>query len=115
MINRIRVAKPEEAEEFGKKYDSRGGTLLALDIPEGTMYAVVRTAVEVDPIIYPEKTPTRMKVMFIRDIETVLAAQGVPQYFFNVHCSNEDMLQFVKHYGATQQSTEPEFRFIRTL
>jgi hypothetical protein len=115
MMNRIRVATQKEAEEFSKKYDGRGGTLLALDVPEGTMYAVVRTAVEVDPVVYPENATIRMKAMFQRDIETVLAAQGTPCYFFNVHASNESMLETAKHFGAVQQSTEPELRFVKAL
>lgn len=114
-LNRIRVATPEEAEKFQKEYDGRGGTLLALDIAEGTMYAVVRTAIEVDPVIYPDKTPLRMKIMFQRDIETVLSAQGVQAYFFNVHASNEAMLETVQHIGAVQQSKEPELRFTKVL
>ena len=115
MINRIRVATQEEAKTFAETHDGRGGTLLALDVPEGTMYAVVRTVVEVDPVVYPENASTRMKAMFHRDIETVLAAQGVTQYYFNTHVTNTEFQEFSKHWGAQQISKEPELRFIRNL
>lgn len=115
MINRIRVATPEEVETVVKSGDSREGTVLALTTPEGTPLAVIRTVVEVDPIFFPEKLSDRMKAMFIRDIETVLAAQGVSKYYFNVHSSNEKMVNYSTHYGAFKLSTEPEFRFVKAL
>lgn len=115
MINRIRVATPEEVATIEKNSDCKGCMVLALDTPEGTPLAVIRTAVEVDPVIYPEKLSNRMKAMFQRDVETVLAAQGVQSYYFNVHASNERMLEAVKTYGAVEQSTEPEIRFKKVL
>lgn len=115
MIKRIRVATPEEVEKILTTKDGRGGTVLALDAPEGILYGVIRTAVEVDPILYPEGASIRTKTVFQRDIETVLAAQGVSQYYFNIHCSNESMLSVAKTFGAIQQSTEPEFRFVKVL
>lgn len=115
MINRIRVATPEEVATVEAVSDCKGCMVLALDTPEGTPLAVIRTAVEVDPVIYPEKLSNRMKAMFQRDVETVLAAQGVTKYYFNVHATNEKMLEAVKTYGAVPQSTEPEIRFVKVL
>jgi hypothetical protein len=115
MINRIRVATSEEVATIAKVSDCEGCVVLALDTPEGTPLAVIRTAVEVDPVIYPEKLSARWKAMFQRDVETVLAAQGVKKYYFNVHTSNEAMLKVVDTFGAVQQSTEPEFRFVKVL
>jgi len=115
MINRIRVAIPEEVKSIQDKSDCTGCTVLALDTPEGVALAVIRTALEVDPMIYPDGLSDRMKAMFVRDVETVLAAQGAAKYYFNVHASNEKMLDYAKHYGAIQQSTEPEIRFVRGL
>lgn len=115
MINRIRLATPEEVETIKATADCAGAQVLALDTPEGTPLAVVRTAIEVDPVIYPEKLSNRMKAMFQRDIETVLAAQGAFKYYFNVHASNQPMLDAVKSWGAVQQSTEPEIRFVKVL
>ena len=50
MINRIRLATPEEIETIKATADcGAGSNVLALDTPEGTPMAVIRTAVEVDP------------------------------------------------------------------
>lgn len=114
-MNRIRIATAEEVKSIESKSDSQGCTVLALDTQEGTPLAVIRTVVEVDPVIYPEKLTDRMKAMFQRDIETVLAAQGVLKYYFNVHVSNDKMLKVAGTLGATQQSSEPEFRFFKVL
>jgi hypothetical protein len=116
MINRIRVATPEEVKSIEATADCQVGcTVLALDTPEGVSFAVVRTCVEVDPVIYPEKLSNRMKAMFQRDVETVLAAQGVPKYYFNVHADNKAMIDSVQSWGAVPQSTEPEIRFMKVL
>src|SRR5271156_499102 len=115
MIKRIRVATPEEVEVIMSTKDGRGGSVLALDAPEGTLSAVVRTLIEVDPVLYPDCASIRTKTVFQRDIETVLAAQGVLQYFFNIHASNESMLSVAKTFGAVQISTEPELRFMKVL
>lgn len=115
MVNRIRIATPEEVETIQAVSDIQGTTVLALSTPEGTPLAVVRTVVEVDPMFFPEKLSDRMKAMFIRDVETVLTAQGVHKYYFNVHASNEKMLTYSTHYGAVALSTEPEIRFSKVL
>ena len=115
MIPRIRLATPEESKTLEDRGDIQGCTVLALDTPEGVALAVVRTALEVDPMVFPEGMSNRLKTVFIRDVETVLAAQGARQYYFNVHATNEPMLNFSKHYGAVPTSTEPEIRFKKAL
>lgn len=115
MLSRIRPATEEEIKVIMETKDGRGGSVLALDSPQGPLFAVIRTAVEVDPVLYPEDLPFKMKLLFQRDIETVLATQGVQQYFCNVHVSNEKMLSVLKTFGAIQASTEPEYRFMKVL
>jgi hypothetical protein len=118
MINRIRVATKEEIAAIADVSDlGPTCTVLALDTPEGAMKAVIRTAIEIDPVIYPEpdKLSMRMRAMFWRDLETVLAAQGATKYYFNVHVTNKAMCDTVKTWGAFQLSTEPEFRFSKVL
>lgn len=115
-MNRVRTATQEEIQGIAGYSDLGPGCMvLALDTAEGTALAVVRTAIEVDPVIYPEKLSDRMKAMFQRDIETVLAAQGAARYYFNVHVSNEQMIHVVKTLGAQQTSSEPEYRFVKVL
>lgn len=115
MIKRIRVATQEEVDSIKSNSDCQGCMVLALDTPDGTPLAVVRTVVEVDPVIYPEGLSDRSKAVFQRDIETVLAAQGVAKYYFNVHATNDKMLHVAQTLGAVAQSTEPEIRFAKVL
>lgn len=111
-MNRIRLATVEEVESIKKYSDlADGDIVLALNTQQGVPLAVVRTAVEVDPVIYPEGLHDRMKAMFQRDVETILVAKGVTRYYFNVHVSNTPMLEVAKTLGAEQMSTEPEYRF----
>jgi len=115
-MNRIRLAKPEEVEVIKAVSDLDSTCIvLALDTAQGAPLAVVRTAIEVDPVIYPPELHDRMKAIFQRDIETVLAAKGVAKYYFNVHVDNAAMLEVAKTLGAVQVSTAPEFRFEKVL
>jgi hypothetical protein len=111
-MNRIRLATVEEVKAIEKGADLDETCLVyALNTQQGVPLAVVRMAVEVDPVIYPEGLHDRMKAMFQRDIETTLQAKGVSKYYFNVHVSNKPMLEVAKTLGAEQMSTEPEYRF----
>jgi hypothetical protein len=115
-VNRIRLATAEEVESIKAVGDTEGAMVLALTTEHGVPLAVVRTVVEVDPVVYPPDLHNRLKLMFQRDIETVLAAKGVAKYYFNVHASNTNMLEVgIKNLGAVQVSTEPEFRFVKAL
>jgi hypothetical protein len=115
-VNRIRLATEAEVESIKAVGDIEGSMVLGLTTEQGVPLAVVRTVVEVDPVIYPEGFNNRLKLVFQRDIETVLAAKGVAKYYFNVHVSNTNMLEVgIKNLGAIQVSTEPEFRFSKVL
>lgn len=116
-MNRIRLATVEEIETIKAIGDLDATSMvLALTTEQGVPLAVVRTVVEVDPVVYPEGFNNRLKLVFQRDIETVLAAKGVGRYYFNVHASNTSMLEVgIKNLGATQVSKEPELRFVKAL
>lgn len=115
-MNRIRVATVEEIESIAKVSDvDETSMVLALNTQQGVPLAVVRTVIEVDPVIYPEGLHDRMKAMFQRDIETVLAAKGITKYYFNVSTENEPMLKVAETLGAFRVSKGPEFRFKVTL
>jgi hypothetical protein len=115
-MNRIRLATPEEIEPLKANSDlDPTCTVLALESDAGTAFAVIRHAVEVDPVHFPKGYPDRMKAVFVRDIETCLTAWGIPSYYFNVLASDEDWMKAVVKWGAEQISVAPEQRFKRTL
>lgn len=116
MLQRIRLAKQEEIDKIKEFSDLNGGVVFALDTPEGPALAVIRTAVEVDPVIYPEGMSSKMKLIFQRDIETVLSAQGAASYYYNIHTDNQEAIHVAEHsFGAVRTSTAPEFRFKKVL
>lgn len=115
-MNRIRLATPEEVKQIEAHSDlDETSLVLGLDTREGVPLAVVRTVIEVDPVIYPEGLPDRLKALFQRDVETFLYAKGAMRYYFNVHVANEPMLRVAQTLGAEQMSTAPEFRFRKRL
>jgi hypothetical protein len=115
-MNRIRLATNEEVEKIKPVSDLDENCLVfALDGHNGVGLAVRRLCQEIDPMVTPEDWNTKLKAMFVRDLETVMAAQGVKYYYFNVAADDEQWQSVVKNWGAEQVSIAPELRFKRTL
>jgi len=117
-MNRIRVATSEEVEKVKDFSDlDLGCVALALDTQRGTGIAIRRICTEVDPMISGQDWTTRDKVLFIRDIETVLSAQGTSHYYFNVLAddANKEWRENLVHWGAEQVSTAPVLRYKKIL
>ena len=115
-MKRIRLATEEEVKRIADTSDLDATCMvLALDTQAGTPLAVVRTAIEVDPCYYPPDFNAKMIAIFTRDVETVLAAKGVPKYYFNVKDTDAHWKEIVKTWGAVEVSTEPEIRFKKVL
>jgi len=111
-MKRLRLASPEEVESIKAESDLDPTCLVvALDIQGGTALAVIRTVCEVDPVFYPKDFSDRMKLIFIRDVETFLSAKGVGSYYYNLPADDTIYHETMKHYGAEQVSKVPELRF----
>lgn len=116
-MNRIRPATVEEVNALPPQDITPDSLVLALDTQSGTATAIIRPVVEVDPVNFPANFPDKLKVIFMRDIETYINAKGIAAYYFNIH-ANDSMKQWREvsiNWGATQVSTEPEFRFKKVL
>lgn len=115
-MNRIRLATPEEVEKIKDQSDLDSGcSVMALDTHKGTGLAVRRICNEIDPMVAGSDWDTRLRALFVRDLETVMAAQGVQHYYFNVDVADEAWIGVVKNWGAEQVSPVPMLRFKRTL
>ena len=115
-MKRIRPATIEEIESIKDRSDlDVGCNVLALETTLGTGLAVRRICNEIDPMISPDAWTLRQRIFFIRDLETVLAAQGVPYYYFNVGADEQPWIDTIKEWGAEQVSKKPELRFKKIL
>lgn len=118
-MNRIRLATVEEVKSIAPVSDLDESCLVfALDTQQGTPLGVVRTVVEIDPVVYPETwkgNNERLKMLFQRDLETIIFAKGAPKYYFNVHADDKKMVDAMATLGAENISTAPEFRFRKRL
>lgn len=117
-MNRLRLATEEEIAKI-KDTSDLGPTcyVLALDTQQGTILGVVRMPVEVDPVYFPEGLSDKLKLFFMRDIETHLSAKGAMSYYFNIVASEENQawIDTAKNFGAQQVSKVPELRFMKPL
>jgi hypothetical protein len=115
-MKRLRPASPEEIKLIAPTSALDNSCLvLALDSPQGPIFAVVRTAIEVDPVIFPPDLQDRWKVLFMRDVETFLAAREAQCYHFNVHIDDTRWIASVEAWGAERTSTAPEYRYRKGL
>lgn len=111
-MKRLRLATEQEIESIKAESDLDPTCLVvALDTQNGTALAVIRTACEVDPVYYPKDFSDRLKLIFIRDIETFLSAKGVGSYYFQLPADDVTYQETMKHYGAELVSKQPELRF----
>jgi len=115
-MNRVRLATKEEIESIKPVSDlDLGCTVMALNSQVGTGLAVRRICNEIDPLVAPEAWSTRLKSIFVRDLEHIMLGQGVTHYYFNVDATDKEWQEVVKSWGAEQVSQVPMLRFKVTL
>jgi len=115
-MQRLRLATPEEIEGIRETSDLDAScVILALDTQAGTALAVVRCPVEVDPVYFPKEFTDRLKLFFMRDIETYLSTKGFASYYFNILADQEDAVNVMKNWGAEVVSKAPELRLKMNL
>jgi len=115
-MNRIRLATPEEVDSIkdGSDLDT-GDVVFALDTHKGVGKAVRRVCTEIDPMFPPPEWDTKLRAMFVRDLETVLWSQGGTHYYFNIDAEDTDWQHVVETWGASKVSPKPMLRYKRTL
>ena len=115
-MNTLRLATEAEVESIKSVGDlGPSCTVIALDTSAGPILAVIRRPIEVDPIIFPEGTSSKVKYVFWRDIVTGLKFQGADSFYFNLHADDDLQRGVVKSLGAEEVSTAPDIRYKKVL
>jgi hypothetical protein len=100
------LERPEDSIEFVP-----GSTVWAM----GDNFAVIRQAVELDPVLFaPETLPSR-KLAFIWGLENMLRFGNVPVYYFNIHEEDVAWREVVEKHGAERSSRKPIHRYRKFL
>ena len=109
----IRYATPEEIAAIQDRADlTDQSRVLSYG---GKDFAVLRTALEIDPMFFHPESSTRRRLTFAQNIETSLRLQGAREYYFNVPITDTKYMQVLKAIGAESISPTPEFRFKKVL
>lgn len=116
-MNRIRLATEDEIAAIKDCSDlDTGCQVVALDTQQGTVTAVMRIATEVNPVHFPENMSTKLKLLFMRDIETTLWSKGVTHYYLQIPASDEEYIEaMTKTFHCEQVSPAPELKFKKIL
>ena len=112
-MDTIRLATPEEIEGISHKMDiTPTSTVISFG---GKDFAVVRTVVELDPVIFDETTGDKRKLFFLTNLETALRLQGNREVYFNLPADDETYRRVMEHWGAAGISETPVVRYKKVL
>jgi hypothetical protein len=107
MLERIRLATPEEVKEI--EHDSNL-TPMSRVLKMGDMTAVWRVSHELDPM-HLNGAPVQRFYKFVWGIENIMAGSGVTEYFFNTPADDEKYHRFVEELGGQKLSKQPDYRW----
>jgi len=116
----IRLASPEEIEQFSKNADFIPGQSTMVVFPNGDKQpdvAVIRHVVEMDPVIFSPESGLQRRLFFVCNLETSLRLMGTPVYYCNVLADDENAQwrSVIEKRGAEPISMAPEIRYKRRL
>ena len=118
-MDQIRLASSEEIEKIREGADLEFATaIFAFPHKDGEPdIAVLRNVLELDPVIFSDKTGDQRKAYFITTLETHLRLTGLRGYYFNIHADEASTRwrQTVEKWGAKATSTAPEIRYKKAL
>lgn len=112
-MDTVRLATEEEIKVIAEQSDLTNATTVVTF--GGKDFAVLRTCVELDPVIFGPETTVKRMLFFLTNIETSLRLQGVREVYFNIHADDERWKELAQHWGAQPTSTAPEIRFKKVL
>ena len=108
MLERIRLATPEEVKEIESHSNL---TPMCRVLKMDGMTAVWRVAHELDPVIFGD-VPTAKKFRFLWGIENILAGSGVTEYFYDIPADDLTYQRAIEdHLGAQRLSKQPDYRY----
>lgn len=117
-MKHLRLATAEEISSIKDRSDLMPGhtQIFVLDAEQGTPdIAVVRNCIEVDPVIYGERTNDLRRSRFLWSLEERLLGAGVDRFYFQLDASNEHYIKVAKSWGAEQVSPHPEVRMLKVI
>lgn len=116
-MNRVRLATESEIAAIKDTSDlDVGCRVVALNTQQGTPIAVMRMCTEINPVHFPENMTTKLKLLFMRDLETVLWGQGVTHYYLQIPANDQEYIDNMReNFKAEQVSPSPELKFKKII
>lgn len=116
-MNRIRLATESEIAAIKDTSDLDAGCyVIALNTQQGVPVAVVRQATEVNPVHFPAGMTTKLKLLFMRDVETSLWSRGVSHYYLQIPADDKEYIDAMRDtFKAEQVSPAPELKFKKII
>lgn len=114
MIPFIRPATEEEVEPIKEGSDLTGSTSVwAWPNDKGaTDLAVIRQALEIDPVHFAETSGNQRKLMLFWAVCNMLKASGTREVYFNINSEGtEDYQAILEKMGASKLNAKPQYRY----
>lgn len=107
MLEKIRLATPEEVEEIQTEANL---TPMSKVLSMGKIKGVWRVAHELDPVMFNGE-PTQKVYKFIWGVENIMRGAGCTEYFYNTPANDTHYHKILEDLGAQRLSKEPEYRW----
>ena len=109
MISPIRRATEEEVKQIAETSDlTPASAVWVWDSDK----AVIRSAVEVDPVHFAETSGKQRKALFFWSLMNMLRASGVPEIYFNIDAEGTENYQnILEKMGAQKTTSKPQYRY----
>lgn len=108
-MDKVKLATADEITAIASQADLTPGVQV---LKFGDDTAVLRTVVEVDPVICPS---LHRRVSFMQNVETHLRLSGVSAYYFQIDAADRRWQETVEKWGAIRTNPSPEYRYKITL
>ena len=107
MLEKIRLATPEEVEEIRPNSNL---TPMCKVLAMGDMKAVWRIANELDPVHFAG-APVQKMYKFLWGVENIMRGAGCTEYFFNTPADDPQYHKIIEEMGGERLSKQPDYRW----
>jgi len=121
---RVRPATTEEAKNILEREFAAGhglelterAILVVFENAKGEAqdYAVLRTALEIEPVGFAPESSTSRRFNFIQNLETFARLSGIPEYYFSIVPDDVEWQKTVEKFGA-ERISNPVLRYRKNL
>ena len=109
MISPIRLATEEEVKQIAETSDLTASSVVWVWDNDK---AVIRTALEIDPVHFAPTSGNQRKALFFWALQNMVRVTGTKEIYFNIDAEGtEDYQAVLEKMGAQKTTSKPQYRY----